>query len=136
MNKPETFGYFFSDEPQFKTSMSRAQCAAYLKAVRHIGNGNRTRYKVKRTGRAQFSVQLHFSNTPTALIEGEGLSPEDHADIAAKEFNEFAATHSEDVQHQRIIELRRYWCARLPSPEQMGRFTYRFNAAQQTRFYI
>lgn len=71
MTKPETFGYFFKDEPQFKTSMSRAQCASYLKAVRDIGNGNRKRYEVKRIGKSAFSVKLHYSDAPTALIEAE-----------------------------------------------------------------
>ena len=69
MRKPQEFAYFFSDEPQFRTTTSRPWLASYLRALRNIANGNRKRHAVQRIGKGRFTVQTRHPNSPTAVIE-------------------------------------------------------------------
>lgn len=69
MSKPQTFDYFFSDEPQYTVPLSRAYCAAWLKSLRNISNRNRIRYAIRRTGKGQFTVQVNHRNAPLAIIK-------------------------------------------------------------------
>ena len=57
----------FTDEPGFRTTMSRAETAHRLRAYRDRTNGNASRYQVTRAARGYF-VRLKISNSPTAYI--------------------------------------------------------------------
>ncbi len=74
MAKHQNFDYFFSDEPQYKTTIGRAWLASYLTALRNIPNANRKRYAVKRLGKGRFTVQNRYPNSPTAVIQAQGVA--------------------------------------------------------------
>lgn len=61
-----TFG--FTDEPQFRTTMTRVEAANRLKAYRvNPGNERTPRYEIARADKG-YLVRLRYSGSPTAYI--------------------------------------------------------------------
>jgi hypothetical protein len=59
--------FMFVDEPQFMTSMSRAEAANKLWSYRNVTNGNKKRYTVMTVSNG-YTVQLKYPGSPIGLI--------------------------------------------------------------------
>ena len=59
--------FHFVDEPQFKTTMSRAETAHRLWSYRNKENGNCKRFSVTKGDKGYF-VALRYSGSPVAFI--------------------------------------------------------------------
>jgi len=59
--------FMFTDEPQFMTSMSRAEAANKLRSYRNVTNGNKKRYTVTIVPNG-YTVQLNYPGSPIGLI--------------------------------------------------------------------
>lgn len=59
----------FIDEPQYRTTMSRAETANRLWSYRCKSNGNKKRYSVMLEKPGVYLVTLRYSGAPTALID-------------------------------------------------------------------
>lgn len=62
--KPD-YTFHFIDEPQFKTTASRADIANRLRAYRH----GRNAFKITRLSAHRFAVQCTYPGSPVALME-------------------------------------------------------------------